>query len=109
MKGEHCYDIFAGAEQIKKLSDQGTYFLTDYLVKSFHRSVIVEMGLDRYPELRDDYFKNYKKVVWLAQNPTPELKSAAAAAADMLKLPLEIKEVGESGLLDQVKRLLNNV
>ena len=28
-----------------------------------------ELGLDRYPELRDDYFGSYTRVVWLAQEP----------------------------------------
>lgn len=107
--GDHCYDIFAGRQKVHELTTSGTYFFTDYLVKSFHRSVVVELGLDRHPELVDDYFKNYRKVVWLAQNPTAELKNAAQAAADLMKLPLEIDVVGESGLLDQVKRLLNDI
>ena len=107
--GDHCYDVFAGKEKIFKLTTEGTYFLTDYLVKSFHRSVIVELGLDRHPELIDDYFKNYSKVMWLAQNPTAELKLAAQAAADLMKLPLEIEVVGESGLLDELKRLLDHI
>jgi hypothetical protein len=66
--GNHCYDIFAGAKKIEEImdSDAGTYFLTDFLVKSFHRSVMVELGLDKRPELRDDYFKNYSRVIWLA-------------------------------------------
>jgi hypothetical protein len=67
------------------------------------------LGLDRHPELIDDYFKNYRKVVWLAQNPSAELKVAAQAAADFMKLPLEIEVVGESGLLDELKRLLNHI
>ena len=92
-----------------ELTTSGTYFFTDYLVKSFHRSVVVELGLDRHPELIDDYFKNYSKVVWLAQSPTEELKVAAQAAADLMKLPLEIDVVGESGLLDELKRLLNHI
>jgi len=107
--GDHCYDVFAGKEKIFQLTTNGTYFLTDYLVKSFHRSVVIELGLDRHPELIDDYFKNYKKVVWLAQNPTEELKVAAQAAADLMKLPLEIENVGESGLLDELKRLLDHI
>ena len=107
--GDHCYDVFAGREKIFKLTTEGTYFLTDYLVKSFHRSVVVELGLDRHPELIDDYFKNYSKVMWLAQNPTEELKLAAQAAADLMKLPLEIEVVGESGLLDELKRLLDHI
>ena len=107
--GDHCYDLFAGRERVFQLTTQGIYFLTDYLVKSFHRSVVVELGLDRHPELIDDYFKNYSKVVWLAQNPNDELKTAAEAAADILKLPLEIEVVGESGLLNELKRLVNNI
>jgi hypothetical protein len=107
--GDHCYDVFAGRQKVMELTTGGTYFFTDYLVKSFHRSVVVELGLDRHPELVDDYFKNYQKVVWLAQNPTEELKIAAQAAADLMKLPLEIDVVGESGLLDELKRLLNHI
>jgi hypothetical protein len=107
--GDHCYDVFAGKERVFDLTTSGTYFFTDYLVKSFHRSVVVELGLDKYPELIDDYFKNYQKVVWLAQNPTEELKIAAQAAAVLMKLPLEIEVVGESGLLDELKRLLNHI
>ncbi len=107
--GDHCYDVFAGRQKVMDLTTSGTYFFTDYLVKSFHRSVVVELGLDRHPELIDDYFKNYSKVVWLAQNPTEELKVAAQAAADLMKLPLEIDVVGESGLLDELKRLLNHI
>jgi hypothetical protein len=107
--GNHCYDVFAGSNRVNELTADGTYLFTDYLVKSFHRSVVVELGLDRHPELIDDYFKNYHKVVWLAQNPSAELKIAAQAAADLMKLPLEIEIVGESGLLDELKRLLDYI
>ena len=107
--GNHCYDVFAGSNRVNELTADGTYLFTDYLVKSFHRSVVVELGLDRHPELIDDYFKNYRKVVWLAQNPSAELTVAAQAAADLMKLPLEIEVVGESGLLDELKRLLNHI
>ena len=109
LRGNHCYDLFAGSDRVNQLTSEGTFFLTDYLVKGFHRSVIVELGLDRHPELRDDYFKNYRKVVWLAQQPTKELEIAAQAAADLLQLSLEIENVGESGLLDELKRLLDHI
>ena len=109
LRGNHCYDLFAGAERVNQLTSEGTFFLTDYLVKGFHRSVIVELGLDSHPELRDDYFKNYQKIVWLAQQPTKELEIAAQAAADLLQLPLETLNVGESGLLNELKRLLDHI
>ena len=43
--------MFAGAERLRALleAEPGTYVLTDYLATSFHRSVVVELGLDRYP------------------------------------------------------------
>ena len=89
-------------------SDAGTYFLTDFLVKSFNRSVIVELGLDIRPELRDDYFKNYSRVIWLAQQPTTELEALAKSAAEEIGLPLEIQNVGYGQLAQQVKQLLSN-
>jgi len=108
--GNHCYDIFAGSKKIEEImeSDAGTYFLTDFLVKSFHRSVMVELGLDKRPELRDDYFKNYSRVIWLAQQPSKELEELAAQAAASIGLPLEIQNVGYGQLAQQVKELLSN-
>jgi hypothetical protein len=110
LQGNHCYDVFAGKAEISKImsNSPGTYFLTDYLVKSFHRSVVVELGLDRRPELRDDYFKNYTQVLWLAQNYTQELADEAQAAAELIGLPLTIRNVGEDGLEKQLLSLMRN-
>ena len=110
LDGNHCYDIFAGAAEIEKImtQDAGTYFLTDFLLKSFHRSVIVELGLDKYPHLRDDYFKNYSRVIWLAQRRTPELEQAAIDAADEIGLPLEIRIAGTDGLKRAIVELITN-
>lgn len=110
LRGNHCYDIFAGVSEIEKLmaEDAGTYFLTDFLVKSFHRSVIVELGLDKYPHLRDDYFRNYSRVVWLAQRPTLELEQAATDAANEIGLPLEKRIVGYKGLRKELEVLISH-
>lgn len=106
--GKHCYDIFAGQNEINGIMEEtpGTYFLTDFLAKSFHRSVMVELGLDKRPELRDDYFKNYEKVIWLAQKPTVELEAQARSAAALIGLPLEIRLVGEDGLTKEILSLV---
>jgi hypothetical protein len=106
--GSHCYDVYAGvaAMQATFAAEPGTYVLTDFLVRSFRRSVVVELGLDRFPELRDDYFGNYRRVVWLAQHPTEELSGLARSAAESLGLPLEIMPVGDIGLENELERLL---
>lgn len=98
--GDHCYDVYAGVERLRRLlaDEPGTYLLTDYLALSFHRSVVVELGLDRRPELRDDYFAHYRRVVWLAGRPTPDLQRAAERAAEVIGLPLEVVRVGLEGL-----------
>lgn len=113
LAGDHCYDLYAGREQIAQLleAEPGTYLLTDFLVQGFHRSVIVELGLDRYPELRADYFGNYRQVVWLTGrgvNPDrrAELGAAAQEAADALGLPLVVRPVGRERLAAEVETLL---
>ena len=108
LAGETCYDVFAGEPAIAALREEepGTYFLTDFLVRGFDHLVIRSHGLDRYPELRDDYFRHYVRVVWLAQRRTPVLEAAAEAAAARIGLPLVVREVGESGLEAQLAALV---
>lgn len=99
LPGDTCYDVFALDEVREAMAEQpGTYFLTDFLVRTFDRTIWRSLGLDRYPELRDDYFRHYTRVVWLAQRPTPALQDKAGRAAAKLGLPLEIRPVGEGGL-----------
>jgi hypothetical protein len=65
LHGDHCYDVFAREEVRAALEEEpGTYFLTDFLARTFEHTVWRELGLDRHPELRDDYFGHYTRVLW---------------------------------------------
>ncbi len=103
--GPHCYEMYANREFDELMAEApGTFFLTDYLVRSFDHLVIEGLGLDRHPELRDDYFHNYTRVLYLAQLDDPALVARAQQAAACLGLPLTTRKVGygalEARLLD---------
>jgi hypothetical protein len=107
VSGPHCYEMYADGTFDKMMSEApGTYFLTDYMVKSFDHLVIEGMGLDRHPELRDEYFGNYTRVVYLVQREDPALLARARWAADLLGLPLEVRRTGYGLLESRLKELM---
>jgi hypothetical protein len=93
LEGPHCYQFFAGTKYFEALmeADPTCFFLTDYLVRHFDRIIIQGLGLDRHPELRDDYFGNYSKLIYFAQIEDPRLKSKAEEAALRLGLAFEYR------------------
>jgi hypothetical protein len=105
--GPHCYEMYAdGSFEALMEEAPGTYFLTDYLTQSFDHLVIEGLGLDRRPELRDDYFQHYTRVVYLAQRDDPALLTKAQWAADYLQLPLEVRPAGYGALEERLVHLL---
>jgi hypothetical protein len=83
--------LFAGQRLFTLLSEgaPGTFYLTDFLARHFDRLVIEPLGLDAHPELRDDYFGNYTRLVYLSQTLDARLVRAAKEAARKLALPFE--------------------
>jgi len=99
LAGPHCYEMYAGREFDELMAEApGTFFLTDYRVRSFDHLVIEGLGLDRHPELRDDYFHNYTRVLYLAQQDDAVLVTRAQQAAARLGLPLTIRQAGYGAL-----------
>jgi hypothetical protein len=100
IEGAHCYEFYAGSSVYAALQDEelGTFYLTDFLARQFESLVLVGLGLDRHPELIDDYFGSYRRLVYLAQTDDPDLTARARAAADRLGLTFERRPTGYGGL-----------
>ncbi|HEY1408465.1 MAG TPA: DUF1638 domain-containing protein, partial [Promineifilum sp.] len=101
IEGPHCYEMYGGERFEARMSEEpGTFFLTDFLVRGFRGTIWHGLGLDKYPELLEDYFHNYRRIVYLSQNTEPDLVARAHEIAGKLGLPLEIEHTGY-GLLEQ--------
>ena len=104
LPGAHCYQFFAGSERFAALSEAepGTFYLTDFLAQHFDQFVTKPLKFEEHPELRDMYFGNYRRLVFLSQTKDEALIDAARAAAAKLELEFEHVHVGygelESGL-----------
>jgi hypothetical protein len=96
LPGAHCYQFYYGMEQFEadSATHMRTFFLTDFLLQQFDILVWQALGLDRYPELRDAYFRNYTTLLYLAQNPTPKKEKAAQEAAHLLGLKYSFLNTG---------------
>ena len=100
LPGAHCYEIYAGADAFARLAEEepGTFYLTDFLARSFERLVIEGLGLDRHPELQPLYFARYRRLVYLSQRDDPELLDLARRAAARLGLAFEHRPTGYGDL-----------
>jgi hypothetical protein len=104
IEGPHCYQWFARTADFEKMMDEepGTLFLTDYLARHFDRVFWQGLGLDRHPELRDAYFGNYRKLVYLAQTDDAKLLEKAKEAAERLQLEFVLRRTGYGEFADFV-------
>jgi hypothetical protein len=105
--GPHCYAFYSGTPRFEAEADRDPFcfYLTDYLVRHFERLVIEGLGLDRHPELHNDYFGHYQRVVYLAQTENKDLETQAQAAAERLGLDYEYRFTGYgelAGFLEKV-------
>ncbi len=105
--GPHCYSFFEGNETFAEHADTEftAFYLTDFLVRQFDSFVWKPMGLDRHPQLRDMYFGNYEKLVYLAQTNQPDLDVLAKEAADRLGLAYERRFTGYGELATELQKI----
>ncbi len=106
LPGEHCYEVLADGRFMTLLREEpGTYFLTNFLCRNF-QSVIKGLGLDRYPNLKQVYFRNYKRLVYLDTGLDGSLEEKAREIALYLNLPLQVEAVGTSGLESRLASII---
>lgn len=105
--GPHCFSFFAGNDDFARRWDDDftAFFLTDFLARQFDAFVVQPLGLDRHPELRDIYFGNYNKLVYLAQTRDDALLARARAAAETLGLAFEHRFTGYGDLPEALQRV----
>ncbi|HWW81045.1 MAG TPA: DUF1638 domain-containing protein [Steroidobacteraceae bacterium] len=106
--GAHCYQFLAGAQVFEELceAEPGTFYLTDFLLRHFDRLVIRGLGLDRHPELTQDYFRHYRKLVYLAQARVPSAVERAKQIADRMGFAFEHRFTGYGQLGERLSALV---
>lgn len=107
LPGAHCYEFFATGAVFAALAEAepGTFYLTDFLLRHFQRLVVKPLGLDRHPELKDEYFRHYTRLMYLAQAPRPGALERAQAVADFLGLRFEYRFTGYGELGTRLRTL----
>lgn len=100
LSGPHCYSFFTGNAEFSATweDDVTAFYLTDFLARQFEAFVIQPLGLDRHPELKDMYFGNYTKLIYLSQIEDEALQVKAREAADYLGLTYEYRHTGYGDL-----------
>jgi hypothetical protein len=108
LPGAHCYEFFAGAQTFAALAEAepGTFYLTDFLLKHFDRLVTRGLGLDRHPELASEYFRHYRKLVYLAQTRAADADERARRIAQDMGLTYELRYSGYGELGTRLRALL---
>lgn len=98
--GPHCFAAYQGMEAFSKVEDDDmmSFYMTDFLCRHFDAFFMKPLGLDRHPELIQDYFGNYEKVIYLAQTDDPALEKVAVYAAELLGLTYEKRRTGYGDL-----------
>lgn len=92
--GVHCFQWYAGEVFARFADDIGIYFLTDWLVDNWDRAVVKGLGLDRFPWLRDTYFGNLTRILFVRQHPDAGREAKAREIAAWIDRPLEIHDLG---------------
>jgi len=108
LPGAHCYEFLATPHVFAQLAEAepGTFYLTDFLLRHFERLVVRTLGIDRHPELTQEYFRHYRKLVYLAQVETPGAIERAREIARRFGFEFEYRFTGYGELGTRLQALV---
>ena len=104
--GPHCFSFYMGNDAFADDSDDliTTFFMTDFLARHFKTFLVKPLGLERHPELRDMYFGNYTRLLYIAQTEDADLEANAKQAAEFLGLAYEKRQTGYGELASALQK-----
>ena len=107
LPGAHCYEFFTSTHNFSKMleDEPGSFFLTDFLVKSFEKLIWQGLKINSHPELLNIYFRHYKRVVYLAQTENQALQTQAQEIAKRLGLNYLYRFTGYGALTPALSNL----
>ena len=85
------------------------FFLTDWLLRAYEKAVLRGLGLDKHPELAPMIFANYRRLVYLSQEPTDKLLAKARAIAAEMGWEFEHRHTGYGALETRLIELVEAV
>lgn len=104
--GPHCYAMYADCGSCLHGAASPSYLLTDFMVRAWEVTVARHMGFDVRPELARNSFAGFDRVIYLCQSSDEHLREKAQRIADLVGLPLEIRDVGVGGLGDRIAEVM---
>jgi len=107
IEGHHCYEIFLGRGKFRELMDETakTYFLEKDLILNFEEYCV--RPLELYDEeMKELFFRNYERLVYVRQPTDPDLIPAINNIAVFLGLSIIVRDADyanfEKALIDLI-------
>lgn len=107
VSGAHCFEMLLGSGRFRKLIERetGTFFLERELVDNFDRHCMEPLELHD-EEIRREYFRHYRKLVYIRQEEEADVTWRLEQLAAFLELDLEIHPADTRQLRDELERLV---
>ena len=93
IEGHHCYEIFLGRGKFREIMDESakTYFLEKELILNFEEYCVKPLELYD-EEMKEMFFKNYERLVYVRQPSDPDLMPIVNKIAGFLGLSIIVQD-----------------